>query len=776
LKTWLSLITLVFFIISPAISTATENAPLEPYKGFLSDDTDDLSVKLKLKAGDFVFALAEALTDDLDPYLILKDSKGATLIENDDINFSSLDSLLGFYIERDGIYELVLSNVDGTSGKYQLNVWTVSDAEQVDELVTEADSLDSGEEGNYELELVEGQIILLQTETLDGNLDPYLFLVDPYDNIIGLNDDFNPSTLDSYLLYVVPETGIYEVAVTAWYETSGEYHVSAQIFESPSGSPIISTKVITYEERVAELTSQSDDVIEGFVGDEHEIMTYTVELEAGAGLIIKGESQPRILDMAIRIYNADESLLADSDDWSDRTFSPVTYFIAPTTDVYFVEISAENETAGDFVIGFEYVDAEEVIQLMRVELSGPIERLETEHFIIFYTLEGADAVDPERAYFIADILENVYDIQINEMGWNIPIQDDLRGGDARYDVYIKNIYAETNTLGYVAPEYPVMDNPHSDHVEAYAMGGYIVVDGILADETPEDAERIIIATLAHEFHHLVQFGYNATGDNHWYYEATATYMEVATLPPYNEALIYVEDVLTYPEICLGVTGEADPSGGSLMYGTWLFIQSLVDTYGDDVLKQYWQNLAIYGHGWEALEITLASYGAVIHDAVARYHIQNLLRGYELAPLFEGRDRVWLGGIIHDEGIWKAGGDGVQELGVHYNLIDLKDGVYHFSLERSPYHLWLYAIGIDTENNTADVYNLGYSGSVDVSGYDEFVLMIFNTDYHDELDNCNYTLYAVSIEAGSAPVNYSMDATNYLSIQGKSDALESEELE
>lgn len=755
---------LMLLVIFSTTLASADSTSSETYTGSMDQDTEEFTVNVSLAEGQFLIAEAIATSDDLDPYLILKDSNGNTLIENDDVNPDSIDSLLGFYIDTTGEYELVLANVYETSGDYLLNVTIVDSGELIDEFETDIESLDGKDEGAYEIDLEAGQTIIFQTEVFAGDLDTVLFLLDSEGDVIGWNDDRYTDELNSYLVFTAPETDTYEIVVIAWGDTSGDYQLYAQIFDTDFADNALPTAGQTEKGREIP-TTKPDDVVEGTIEGEYNTAVYTVELAAGEGLIVLGESQRGVLDIIVRIYDEDDNVLSDSDDWSETWHSVTAYFIAPEDDVYYVELTAENDTQGDYTLTFKYAEGDTIMNIMRVELSGLRQTVETENFIIHYTREGFDAISDEQAYFIADIMENVYDRQINELGWYAPLNDGWRGGDARYDVYIQNILESDGNYGYAVPEYPIRDNPNSEYVEEFAMGGYLIVAGTFSDTSPEEIERLLISTLGHEFHHLIQFGYNATGENWWYYEATSTYMEVATLPPYNDAVGYTENVFYYPEICLGAMDDADPTG-LLMYGSWLFIQSLIDTYGDQILNEYWENLA-KGHGWEALEVTLAKYDTVVQDVAIRYHVLNLLLDYELAPAFADLDydRVWVDDLIGDTGNWEMGGEGVQELAVNYYLVDLADGVYQFTLRDAHYKLKLYAVGIDTESGTADVFSLDNSGAVDVSGYDEFVLMVFNNNYHDELDSCNYRSYSIDVVSGgdALPVLYEGNASNYRSL-------------
>lgn len=747
---FIAIIGLASSLLIGSLSADTDSS--HHYTGHMSDNTPEFVVTLKLYAGEVIVADAVATSDDLDPYLLLKDSNGDTLIENDDADFDVLDARLVYYVRETGTYEVVVANIIETSGDYELTIDVLKGGEIIDDLESDRVTLGSDEETTYELGLEAGKSILIETVILDGNLDTMLFLIDPSGDLVAWNDDLKSDDFSSYLIHPLSETGTYEVIVKAWDNTDGDYQLNIQILDEAFGI------------RSNTDTNHNQDFVKGVFDGEFDVVTYTVDLEAWAGLIIHGQSQQGVLDMIVRVLDEDGNILADSDQWSAYWHSVDAYFVAEETGTYYIEVSAENDTQGDYKLTFQYADAEAVIAKLRTTLSGEHQTLETDHFIIHYTYDGIDAISDEQAYFIADVIENIYDVQINEMGWYPPVKDGWRGGDDRYDIYIQNVLETDGNYGYAVPEYPITDNPHSPLIEDSARGGYLIVSGH-PEGDPKEIQQALIATLAHEFHHLVQYGYNAIDIDPWYYESMAVYMEVVTMPPYNEALMYVPDVLTYPEICLGAIGEADPTGGLLQYGHWLFIQSLIDLYGDELLQDFWENIALYGQGWEIWEMTLADYDVTIPEVVARYHLQNLALDYELAPLFEDQDRVWVDGYIDETGVWEMAARGVQELGVNYYLINLDAGIYQFSLDDAPDYLELYAVGIDTDSGMADVFNLGTMGGVDVSAYDEFVLMVFNNSYHDELDNCSYESYSIGVKAGgdALPVSDVINATHYRSL-------------
>src|SRR6185436_4271081 len=118
------------------------------------------------------------------------------------------------------------------------------------------------------------------------------------------------------------------------------------------------------------------------------------------------------------------------------------------------------------------------------------------------------------------------------------------GGDGRYDVYLVNL---PDIYGYASSSSATGDNPNTDAVEEFARAGFLVLDNDYSEY--DDPIQAMRATVAHEFHHVVQYGYDSEDSFQWYYESTASWMETVTMPDEEEATIYVEDVFNYPEIC-----------------------------------------------------------------------------------------------------------------------------------------------------------------------------------------------------------------------------------
>src|SRR5690606_28323233 len=113
-------------------------------------------------------------------------------------------------------------------------------------------------------------------------------------------------------------------------------------------------------------------------------------------------------------------------------------------------------------------------------------------------------------------------------------------------------------LGYSAPETIIGDNPLTREIESRAATSYIAIENDFADVNFENRQTPITlmrATVAHEFHHAIQFGYDADEPHHWVFEATATWMETATMAKDQDATGYVAYAYTYPELCFGTGSD-----------------------------------------------------------------------------------------------------------------------------------------------------------------------------------------------------------------------------
>ena len=393
---------------------------------------------------------------------------------------------------------------------------------------------------------------------------------------------------------------------------------------------------------------------------------------------------------------------------------------------------------------------------MPIELSGPVEIIDTAHFRVHYTDSGADSVTNDYITLVVLALEEAWAIQIDQMGWPAPPPDP--DGDGHYPVFVASLKdTETALLGYVRNQEIIGDNPNSGYVERWAAYSFMVLENDFAEVRSGGGDPIDLmrATVAHEFHHAIQFGYDAAETHDWYYEATATWMEIATFDLGFSAVEYIEDNFDYPEVCFGAPDIDDVS---LEYGDWTFIQSLVDRHGSQIVIELWDNIARV-EGFTALEQTLAAYDETLVEAVLRHHLQTLMRSYP--DIDDISASVWLTNTIRDTGTWQPDDLGVQELGANFFHLKRPPGTYEIEVSGGNGDLTLWAIGI--RDGEAQVTALERGGTVSTDSYDQVYIMVFNTDYDESVDDCDYVEYSLKVTNSTVdplvPM-LTMDATHF----------------
>ncbi len=215
------------------------------------------------------------------------------------------------------------------------------------------------------------------------------------------------------------------------------------------------------------------------------------------------------------------------------------------------------------------------------------------HFCVHWVTSGADAA-PNSAWVDTNlkVLNQVWAKEVGTLNYRKPVPDGRRGGNAKLDVYLKQI--GTGVYGYCAPE-------------AYKPGrkreasGYCVLDNNFARSefgaAPVDSLRV---TAAHEFFHAIQFGYDFAEDG-WLMEATATWMEERVADAVNDNRQY----LPYGQV--GQPQQSlDVFGGVAHYGNWAFFEYLSNKYGRSVVRKIWNRAGEFrgaGHDYSTQAVT-----------------------------------------------------------------------------------------------------------------------------------------------------------------------------
>ncbi|MBE0691203.1 MAG: PPC domain-containing protein, partial [Anaerolineae bacterium] len=575
-----------------------------------------------------------------------------------------------------------------------------------------------------------------------AQLDTILTLLDQGGSPLTENDDRGDGSLDSEIIYLIPADGTYSLIVSRYdEETEGDFIVVAAI--DPTRTPPFNFTAVDGD-FIAEYA--------GYLDTSTENETYPVELSAGQSLYAYTQATSGDLDTTLALLDPEDRVVDLNDDRGDGSYNSAIAYIAPESGTYTLRVGRyrENENSGDYTLRLLSVDPSfvseiEAVAEQVVELSGPEQILETANFRIHYTTEGSDSVTQEYLAAFAETLETIYAIQINQMGWAPP----PRNSDGFYDSFLSDVIGnEDDTLGYARATRFVGDNPNTPEIEQAASRSALVVDNDFTNsDMGADPLSLMRATTTHEFNHIIQYGYDSEEPLDWLYEATATWIETATVGDEQDATGYVSESYAYPEACFA-TQDYD---GQHAYGDWTFIQSLADVHGEQFISQVW-TAAIEYDGLEILDQALTATGDSLTNAVARWRVQTFARDFDLAPLFGAT--VWLENIIDEPGTWTLTGSGIQEMGANYFEVDL-NGSYNFELDgEDSLELWLLGVA----NGQVDAFPLGQSGTFDTSDYDYVALMVYSQTTPADTAACTYVDYEIVVSDGSKGTDATMTPT------------------
>lgn len=407
----------------------------------------------------------------------------------------------------------------------------------------------------------------------------------------------------------------------------------------------------------------------------------------------------------------------------------------------------------------------------RPTLSGPESTHGTSNFLIHYTHSGIDAVPmgdrdnsgtPDWVEEVGRVMEMIWSVEIDQLGWPAPIPDEGEGGDTRFDVYLMELFSK-NLGGYVSPDGGfVGDNPATPATETQAAYGYLVLENDYIDPNPPGGLRVwpaddwlkIIA--AHEFNHVLQIGINGSHAMHWWYEATANWMETQVFPHLPDNLESAGAVFKSPDTCMMRYGGVNRvESGLHWYGMWVFNQSLAEQYGPGIITDIWLAMGT-GYGYEPFDQVLAAYGTTFEDEVRRFALRVLLRDFADGSAFP---TTRLQESVNAPGEWSPA-DGVQRYAMEYIGLEL-GSAYTVSLSSDDPGVSGLVVGM--RGSAADVFEVGSGVTVDFGPYDQAYLVVLNLTRPPSEAGCataRYT-YAVQDASGSpAQASYTETAPSF----------------
>lgn len=248
---------------------------------------------------------------------------------------------------------------------------------------------------------------------------------------------------------------------------------------------------------------------------------------------------------------------------------------------------------------------------------GPTDKRCGRRICVHYAKRGDDA--PPSARWVRRtlrVLGNVWDHEVDHLGFRPPPSDRRRGGDDRFDVYLADV-GDRGLFGYCTPERRVRG-------ERFAASSYCVLDDDFAREQfrarPIDSLRV---TAAHEFFHAIQFGYDFREDP-WLLESTATWIEETFADSVNDNRRYLRfGTVHRPWVSL----DAFSNDRYAHYGNWAWWEYLTDRYGDGLVRAVWRRADSVGDSPDlssmaALKAVLDRHGG-LPRALTSYAVANL---------------------------------------------------------------------------------------------------------------------------------------------------------
>lgn len=261
-------------------------------------------VPVELAAEDILVATTYALTEELDTTLTLYAQNGEIISTNDDRGDGSLNSQIVFQADTDMQVEVDLGTFNNTgSGDVILSVATDPHATVPFDFSTIEGELIEAHTGyidsenqthSYPVQLDAGQTIYAVAETVSGDLDTVLRLVNPQGNPVALNDDRGDGSLNSAVAFTAPEAGTYTVSMERYRsgDSSGEFQLNI-LNVDPSVVQLLQDlldRVVTLSGETRTITT--DDFIVHYTLD-------GVDASSEAYAVQVGEALQEVLDIQV---------------------------------------------------------------------------------------------------------------------------------------------------------------------------------------------------------------------------------------------------------------------------------------------------------------------------------------------------------------------------------------------------------------------------------------------------------------------------------------------
>jgi hypothetical protein len=274
----------------------------------------------------------------------------------------------------------------------------------------------------------------------------------------------------------------------------------------------------------------------------------------------------------------------------------------------------------------------------------------SEHYCIHYVTSTEDAPSatdangngvPDYVETMSGVFEHVFQTENVELGWRAPESDGTRGCVAgavppgcsnKTDVYIKEVGGQ-GIYGYAAPD---------PQQRSASQAAYLVMDNDYnAAQFPRyagDSLQPMEVTAAHEYNHVLQFGYDTAQDT-WMFESTATWMEDRVYTDVNDYLQYLTpwSQMTFVPLTYFSADGNDPLNVKV-YGDAVWNRWLETRYGQDVIRDAWassRRTQPKSFAPLAYDTSLKTKGASFYEAFATFAAETAEWRAANTPFAEG---------------------------------------------------------------------------------------------------------------------------------------------
>ena len=245
-------------------------------------------------------------------------------------------------------------------------------------------------------------------------------------------------------------------------------------------------------------------------------------------------------------------------------------------------------------------------------------------FKIHYDTAGVDAVSsedldnsgvPDYIEAAGVILDEVFDVEINQLGFNPP-PGDLGLDGPEWDIFIRNI---SGVYGYVLRDQQISSDP-----DTYSSSMYLDNDYTHTRTKGLDGLRV---TAAHEFNHMIQLGYiwrdddrNGSCDDIFLMEALSTYIEDKVYDDINDYYHYLDFFFSNTNKPFTYIGSDHEYALCIWFH---FLEKILNDYyiGRTVLEQVVEYPAV-----DALDHVLISRGSGFDEALTLFYGWNYMTG------------------------------------------------------------------------------------------------------------------------------------------------------